>query len=191
MEEKTLDPKRVAEAALFMATEPMDLQSIAAIMGLGAVGQAKKAMDELIEEYQGNDSALEIVFFEEKYRMKVKDDYLPRVAHLTLSTDYSKAALKTLSVIAFKQPILQSEVIKIRGDGAYEHIKELTGGSLLSAKPQGRSKLLATTKKFEEYFGTSVEKLKETYGNIEFYVPEEKEGERAPAKEGKEVGKEA
>lgn len=172
-----MNPKKLAEAALFMATEPMDLGQLAAIMSLGAVGQAKSALQELMEEYQNKDSALEVTLFEDRYRMRVKDEYLPKVAHLTLSTDYSRAALKTLSVVAFKQPILQSEVVKIRGQGTYEHVKELSLGGLLSGKKQGRSKLLSTTKRFEDYFGTSIEKLKETYGDIEFFVPEEEGSE--------------
>jgi segregation and condensation protein B len=165
-------PKKLAEAALFMATEPMDLGQLAEIMSLGAVGQAKNALAELIEDYKNGRSALEVTLFEDKYRMRVKDEYLPKVAHLTLSTDYSRAALKTLSVVAFKQPILQSEVVKYRGQGTYEHVKDLATGGLISRKPQGRSRLLATTKRFEEYFGTSADKLKETYGDIEFLVPE-------------------
>jgi segregation and condensation protein B len=141
-------------------------------MSLGAVGQTKGVLQELMDEYQQKDSALEITLFEDRYRMRVKDVYLPKVQHLTLSTDYSRASLKTLSVVAFKQPILQSEVVKMRGQGTYEHVKDLSTGGLISARKHGRSKLLSTTKRFEDYFGTSVDKLKETYGDIEIYVPE-------------------
>jgi hypothetical protein len=63
--------------------------------------------------------------------------------------------LRTLSAIAIKQPVAQSQIIKIRGVGAYDHIKELIERELIIKREDGRSPLLTTTKKFQEYFRLS------------------------------------
>ena len=59
---------------------------------------------------------------------------------------------KTLAIIAYKQPVTQSEVIKIRGNKAYDHIKSLREQSLISADRKGRTRLLKVTSNFYEYF---------------------------------------
>ena len=71
-----------------------------------------------------------------------------------LPVEMSAALIRTLSAIAIKQPIPQSEIIRIRGAGAYEHIKELAEKELIAKRDdQGsRSPILSTTKKFQEYF---------------------------------------
>ena len=66
--------------------------------------------------------------------------------------------LRTLTIIAFKQPILKSLVVKIRGSGAYEHIKYLLDNGLVAAMKKGRSKELTTTDKYSEMFGLPKDK---------------------------------
>jgi len=108
---------------------------------------------ELIHDYEVRDGALEIAD-DDGYMIQVKDEY----ASLTnefVPMELPVAVVRTLSAIAIKQPIPQSEIIKIRGAGAYDHIKELLERELIHKKEEGRSPTLTTTKKFQEYFRLS------------------------------------
>jgi segregation and condensation protein B len=71
----------------------------------------------------------------------------------------SRAKLKTLSLIAYKQPILQSVVIKYRGTGAYQHIKELEADGIIERQPKERTYLVKTTQKFAEFYGLKSDSL--------------------------------
>jgi segregation and condensation protein B len=75
--------------------------------------------------------------------------------HLSKSREgrLSPAAFETLAVIAYKQPIKQSDLVVIRGNKSYEHVRELEKRGLISAERSGRTKLLTTTRAFADYFG--------------------------------------
>ncbi|HEY9789151.1 MAG TPA: SMC-Scp complex subunit ScpB, partial [Candidatus Obscuribacterales bacterium] len=87
------------------------------------------------------------------YSFQVKDEYANLMDEF-LPVEMSAALIRTLSAIAIKQPIAQSEIIRVRGAGAYDHIRELVNRELVSKKDDqgGRSPMLTTTKKFQEYF---------------------------------------
>ncbi|HEY9718228.1 MAG TPA: SMC-Scp complex subunit ScpB, partial [Trichormus sp.] len=90
------------------------------------------------------------------YIIQVKDEYSSLINEFA-PLEVPLALLRTLSAIAIKQPVQQSEIIKIRGAGAYDHIRELMIRELIIKKDadEGRSPLLSTTKKFQEYFRLS------------------------------------
>jgi segregation and condensation protein B len=92
--------------------------------------------------------------------MKVRDEFLAQVRRLSNFTDISDGETKTLAVIAFYQPIKQSEIVKIRGNRAYEQVKNLIGAGLIVAEPKGVTKLLSTTERFADYFGAPIESLR-------------------------------
>ena len=77
-------------------------------------------------------------------------------------TEFDKPIISTLAVIAWKQPILQSKIIKIRGNTAYEHLKLLEEKELILRKPHGLTKLVRLAPKFYEYFDTNKEELEKT-----------------------------
>jgi len=145
------EKKKLAEAALFMSTEPITVSELARVMGVG-VQDGVRTVDELVREFNSRDSALKIVRTGEGYRMQVRQEFLPRVKHLAASVDLPKSVLRTLSVIAFKQPIKQSVVAKLRGNKAYEHVRELAGRGFIRKTKQGHTFVLETTRKFNEYF---------------------------------------
>ncbi len=103
-------------------------------------------------DYSARDGALEIDD-ENGYILQVKEDYIDIVEKL-VPVDLSQAVMKTLSVIALKEPVRQSYVKDLRGAGAYDHINELLAKGLISRKKDknGRSFNLKTTQKFREYF---------------------------------------
>ncbi|MCD6414727.1 MAG: SMC-Scp complex subunit ScpB [Candidatus Diapherotrites archaeon] len=147
-----MNPKHIAEAALFMSTEPLSATRLSKIMGVH-LADAMAAMDELRSEFNSRNSSLEIVKTAEGlYRMQVRQEFLPKVKDLAVSVDLPKALIRTLSLIAFKQPIKQSDVVKLRGNKAYEQIDELEQQGFIKKSKKGHTFLLETTRKFEEYF---------------------------------------
>ncbi|HDN83636.1 MAG TPA: SMC-Scp complex subunit ScpB, partial [Candidatus Altiarchaeales archaeon] len=114
-------------------------------------------LENLIQEYRNRNSAIEIRKTTEGYQMTVKEELESYVIDLVTKTELPKALIKTLAFIAYKEPVPQSEVIKVRGNKAYHYIKELIAKGFIEAKKKGKTKVLCTTKKFKEYF--QVEKL--------------------------------
>lgn len=141
--------KAKIEAALFLTDKPLRAQAIAKIVN-DDVQVVRRVLLELIHDYEEHGSALEIAQ-DNGYIIQVKDDYAQIVDEF-LPMEMSSALVRTLSAIAIKQPVAQSDIIKIRGAGAYEHIRELLNRELITKREDGRSPLLATSKKFQEYF---------------------------------------
>jgi segregation and condensation protein B len=88
---------------------------------------------------------------EDGYIIQVRVQYLNIVTDM-LPIELNAGPLRTLSAIALKEPVLQSEIVDMRGSGAYEHINELVEMDLIHKKPQGLSYILKTTQKFDQYF---------------------------------------
>jgi segregation and condensation protein B len=146
-----MDLKSRIEAVLFVTGRAVDLKEIAKILDTDEQ-EVEDAMLSLIVDYSSRDGALEIDD-ENGYIIQVKDEYMDIVEKLC-PVDISNAVLKTLTVIALKEPIRQAELKELRGSTAYEHVQELVEKGLISRKrdKNGRSYNLKTTPKFSEYF---------------------------------------
>jgi segregation and condensation protein B len=90
---------------------------------------------------------------DERYVLQLKADYTPLVKKLVNRPLLSAGPLKTLSYIAYRQPISQKRVVEVRGQHSYGHIKLLKDMGLISAEHSGRSMALKTTDYFADYFG--------------------------------------
>ena len=146
-----MDLKAKIEAVLFVTGKAVDLKEIATILETDEQ-EVEDAMLSLIIDYSSRDGALEIDD-ENGYIIQVKDEYMDIVEKLC-PIDISNAVLKTLLVIALKQPIRQSLLKDLRGSTAYDHVAELVEKGMVSRKKDsnGRSFNLKTTPKFAEYF---------------------------------------
>ena len=116
----------------------------------------RELIEKLKEKY-GNESSLVILEREiegkKSWKMDVKQEFHFLINRLaTGESEFTKAEQETLAVIAYKQPIKQSIVVKIRGNKAYDHIKHFISIGLLSARKLGRTKELTTSDKFYDYF---------------------------------------
>ncbi len=140
------------EAVLFTTAKALSIKEIAEILGEEDVEKTEEAMLELIMDYSSRPGALEIDD-ENGYILQVKEEHMDIVEKLC-PVELKPAVLKTLAVIALKQPIRQTELKELRGSTAYEHITELLEKGLISRNKDknGRSFNLKTTAKFEEYF---------------------------------------
>lgn len=144
--------KAKIEAVLFLTDKPMRAQALARVVNED-VQRVRQALLELINDYEQRGGGLEIAH-DNGYMLQVKDEF----ASLTnefMPIEMPIALLRTLSAIAIKQPVAQSDIIKIRGAGAYDHVKELMTRELIVKKDEGRSPILMTSKKFQEYFRLS------------------------------------
>ncbi len=151
-----MEPKALVEAALFVADRPLSLARLAQVVGLSeeAVG---RLIQVLAEEYSAPDRGLEIVQLGGGYYLQVKRALAEVVRPLAPGQDIPEPVLRTLAVIVYRGPILQSEVVKIRGQRAYSHIRELLERGFVRAEEEGPTKRLYVTKSLLSYFGVESE----------------------------------
>ena len=145
--------KKVLESALFMAPGALKLEELAKLIGVSDEHTVEQMLNELIEEYNRRESSIEIVCIDNAYQMRVKPEHLDKVRHLATKAEMNKAVQRTLALIAVKEPIPQSHVVKYRNNKAYDHIKLLVDEGFVVREPFGRTYLLRTTEKFRQYFG--------------------------------------
>lgn len=149
MEQQELKSK--IEAVLFTTAKALKVKEIAEVLQCEP-DAAEEALLELIMDYSSRDGALEIDD-EDGYILQVKTEHMDIVEKLC-PVELKPAVLKTLTVIALKEPIRQSYLKELRGSNAYEHVQELVQKGLISKNrdKNGRSFNLKTTQKFNEYF---------------------------------------
>jgi len=140
------------EAILYLKGKPLTLGEIAAIAGV-STDQVEVSLLMLMADYAHRDTALEIHQEGQLYSLQLRDNLGELVRHL-LPVELSTATLRTLATIALKKRILQSELVDLRGSGAYEHIKELLSQGFIERKRQsgGRSYWLSPSEKFHRTF---------------------------------------
>jgi len=165
-----MSDKHKVEAILFTTGKFMSLEEIARICEIGSVGYVKEILEELKKDYEQRDSALTVVQQEGLVKLNIKKDYGYLANKLMSDTELDSPTTKTLAVIAYKQPVLQHEIIKIRGNKAYDHIKILKEQNLITTEKQGRSRLIKLTPQFYNYFDTAAEEVKEQFKNVK--IPE-------------------
>jgi len=152
--EKTKRSLTLLEAALYVAGRPLDLNELCAVLGSRSKKKAKKFATILMQEYSARNTALEILELkDERYVLQLKADFSPLVKRFVNRPLLSSGPLKTLSYIAYRQPVTQKRVIDVRGQHAYGHVKLLKDMGLIAAERSGRSMALRTTDYFADYFG--------------------------------------
>ena len=142
------------EGALYVAGRPLDINELCQVIGSRSKKKAQKYTDTLMQEYNSRNTALEIrALKDERYVLQVKAEFTPLIKRLVNRPLLSSGPLKTLSYIAYRQPVSQKRVIEVRGQHAYGHVKLLKEMGLISAERSGRSTALRTTDDFADYFG--------------------------------------
>jgi segregation and condensation protein B len=140
------------EAILYLKGRALELGELAAIAGVSRE-EAELGLIRLMADYAHRDTALEIRQEGRRYSLQLRDGLGDLVQNL-LPVDLSTATLRTLATIALKRRILQSELVELRGSGAYDHIKELLAQNFIERKRQseGRSYWLSLSEKFHRTF---------------------------------------
>ncbi len=160
--------RKIIEAALFIAARPMSLAELYNIVNIPKP-EIKKILESMKPHY--DDHGVRLVERDEHYELQIKDAYVKHVEHLAPERDFSRATMQTLSLIAFRSPVKQSEIVEIRGNRAYDHVKELLSKGLIRSEPQGHTNMLHITKKFLEYFNISSQEELKTYFAREGLAP--------------------
>jgi segregation and condensation protein B len=143
------------EAALFVAGRWLSLQELISLTDINPIS-IKEHVQELIEKYNKSGSGIQVLEKENMWKMDVKPEHASIVNKLiTGSSEFTKAEQETLAVIAYKQPVKQSVIIKIRGNKAYDHIKRFIQLGLLSTKKEGHTLELELSEEFYNYFHVS------------------------------------
>jgi len=143
----------VVEAVLFLAGRFLPFQEIVMFTGINPI-TLRETLKKLEEKYKENDGAITMVAKNDLYKMDIKQDYAWLTNKLASgSTEFTKAEQETLAIIAYKQPINQSLVVKIRGNKAYDHIKKLLDVGLVKGKRVGHTLELKLEETFYDYFG--------------------------------------
>lgn len=141
------------EAALYIAGRPLNINELGQVLNSRSKKRVQTYVEELMKEYQ-NSRALEIISLkDERYVLQVKAEFTPLIKKLVNRPLLSSGPLKTLSYIAYRQPITQKRVIQVRGQHAYGHVKMLKDMGLIVTERSGRSLALKTTDYFADYFG--------------------------------------
>ncbi len=138
------------EAVLFITARAVTTDEISNILD-AEKEDIEEAILELIMDYSAREGALEIDD-EDGYIIQVKEDYID-IVELLCPVDLKPAVLRTLSIIALKEPIRQSDLKELRSN-AYEHVQELLEKGLITRTKDknGRSFNIKTSPKFAEYF---------------------------------------
>lgn len=148
---EALDSRLVVEGMLFSADKPLRIADIEGATDLER-GAVRSAIKKLASDYRRRNTALEVVKVGSKWTMQVRSEYTPAVRSVA-APEVDPRLLRTLALIAYHQPILQSDLQDMLGPKVYEHVRELKALGLISATPKGATKELTTTQKFPEYFG--------------------------------------
>ena len=147
------------EAILYLKGRAMTQGELAEIAGASR-DEVEVGLITLMADYAHRDTALEIRQEGKRYSLQLRDGLGDLVQNL-LPVDLSTAALRTLATIAIKKRILQSDLVDLRGSGAYDHIKELLAQNFIERKRQseGRSFWLSLSEKFHRTFSVKTDEL--------------------------------
>jgi segregation and condensation protein B len=151
-----MSEKPVVEAALYSAGRPVSAEELARTTGL-ATEAVTKALRALAREYTARRSALEVVRIGTKWAMQIRPEYA-RKAQAFAKPEMPPDLLKTAALIAYHQPIKQSELCTMLGEKVYDHVKTLARMRLVTTKPVGRTIELATSRSFSAFFGMKATK---------------------------------
>ena len=161
------------EAALYVAGQPLEVNELCSVLSTRSKKKTGQLIEELMNEYSSRSTAIEILRLkDERFVMQIKAEFTPLIRKLVNRPLLSSGPLKTLSYIAYRQPITPKKVIEVRGQHAYGHVKTLKEMGLIAPERNGRTIVLKTTDYFADYFGLSMETssmkrdLKRLFGDV-------------------------
>lgn len=157
--------KRVVEAILFAAARKMDIEEIARLCKhseddvLTVLFELKTALD-------ASGGPTMLVNEGKAWKLTVREKYVPVIKKVVTKTELPKSILETLAVVAYKAPVLQSKVIKIRTNKAYDHLNSLEESGMITREKYSRTKMIKLTPKFFEYFDIDPSKLRDKFKDM-------------------------
>lgn len=160
--EPEVTTERVIEAVLFASDAPLPLSKIVSVLGVGSARDVRNHIKALNEKYAQTGASFRIEQIASGYQMltlPVYNNWIRRLKQSKQDSRLSQAAMETLAVVAYKQPVIRADIEAIRGVSAGEMLNRLREVGLIKivgrAEDVGRPMLYGTTKRFLEVFGLS------------------------------------
>lgn len=162
-EERTFSLSRIVEALLFASDAPLSVRTLSALVDDASPAQLRDALARLAEEYEREERGFQLVEVAGGCQICTRRRYAHWVERMFKGRQRSRlsnAALETLAIVAYKQPIPKSEIAEIRGvdvDGVLRTLVERNLVTVVGRKETaGRPLLFGTTKEFLTYFGLNL-----------------------------------
>ena len=158
-EAREKEDMRKLEAVFFICGRFLNMQELISLTDLNPI-ILQELIEKLQEKYDESDSAIEIIEKNKMWKMDVRPQYHGIINKVAGGrSEFSKAEQETLGIIAFKQPIKQSVIIKIRGNKAYEHVKKFVNLGIVKKRKLGHTEELSLSDDFYDYFTFQGENL--------------------------------
>jgi segregation and condensation protein B len=150
------------EAALYSAGRPLSIDELSRVSGTNSKSKTRNVVNELIKKTKCVFVALEITELADgTFVFQLKPDYAPLIRKFAQRPLIPGASLKTLSYIAYEQPVTSKRLVQSRGNQVYTHLRTLKQMKFIEFENLGRQKAYRTTNKFRSYFGiTDLESLR-------------------------------
>ncbi len=155
------------EAILFASSKTLTLEEIAKLAKERDLELVKNTLLNIKKDLEEKKSSTMLIDEENKWRLVIREKYIPFVRKIVTQTEITKSILETLAVVAYKAPVLQSKVIKIRTNKAYKHLDELEAKGYITREKHGRTKMIKLSQRFYDYFELPKEKIQEKFGNVQ------------------------
>ncbi|MFQ5921050.1 MAG: SMC-Scp complex subunit ScpB, partial [Nitrososphaerales archaeon] len=153
MREREMEMLARIEAALYASGRPLSVEELQRAAGTDSANKAVRLAKELARTISSTLRALELVELPDgAFVLQLKLQYNNTIKRFATRPFLSTATLRTLSCVAYMQPVTSKHMAEVRGSTAYEHLKVLYQSGFLSYQKVGRLKIYQTTKKFQDYF---------------------------------------
>lgn len=190
-ENQKQDLRKQLEAVLFASGRKMPVDELARLCRT-TPSVVQQQMQELKGEYDAKDSSLLLIDEADGWKLTVKEQYAPVVQKIVAETELTRTMIETLAVIAWKAPVLQSNVIRIRTNKAYDHIAALEKSGFISREKHGRSQMIKLTDRFFKYFDVKTpEEVREKFGGLSEAVASPPQPQPQPPPQQQQVGNNA
>jgi len=141
----------IVEAALYSAGRALAVEEIAQTTSLSP-DVVRDSLAALASVYDERGSAIQVARIGDKWAMQIRAEYVER-AQTFAPPEVAKDLLKTAALIAYYQPVKQSEIVRMVGGKAYDQVRALVDLNLVTANPLGQTLELRTSPHFPEFFG--------------------------------------
>ncbi len=142
------------EAALYSAGRPLLIEELIKASGTESRTKTLNILNNIMKKAKSAFKAIEIAILPDgSYVFQLKPEYSSTIRRYASKPILQKATLKTLSYIAYMQPISSKQLVETRGTGVYSHLKDLRQLDYIQHENVGRMKIYNTTTKFKKYFG--------------------------------------
>jgi segregation and condensation protein B len=148
------------EAVLFAAGKPLSVKELTETLHATDHRPVQKAIKRLARTYEQRQTALEVRRVGDRFALQLRGEFVP-AAHAVTPVDMAPRTLKALTLIAYHQPLVQSRLVRMIGETAYDEVQRLRDVGLIHAEPKGSTLELTTTRSFAETFGIASTKPEE------------------------------